>query len=112
MTKYKPSKLTIRPRPNAENYVTNGSNVEILLDGQPLPGLFAVHFDLNARETLKVSLEMYVQLDVEANVELQESDPSPVGKVPGESKIVTKYLLSSYSPVFADTEAVTPIEQK
>jgi len=76
------SVLEIHNRPGAENQLTCGNNVEVLLDGKPIPGLFGASFQIVRCDLAKVTLELWANIKVDVNVkpeivEYQRGIPVP-----------------------------------
>lgn len=101
-SKSKVSKITIRNRPGAEGAITVGANTEILLDGKRLGGASFVKFEVHARKVAKVTIEMYAEVEVEANVPLQIVKEVDTGNVSAKGKTVVRRTLSSYTPTAID----------
>jgi len=62
------SKLEIRNKPGCEDQLTRGGNVEVLLDGEPIPGLFGVSFQIFACDFAKVKLELWANVKADLNI--------------------------------------------
>jgi hypothetical protein len=65
--------------------VTSGANVDVTLDGKKLNNLSFLKMEIHARKLAKVTMEMYVELDVE----IEPGDPDiTVKKVSGWKSIL------------------------
>lgn len=91
------SKLVIRNCPGSEGQLSKGANMEVLLDGKPIKGATFVKFEVKAAKLAKVVIELYAEVEIEAEVELVK--PKKV-KTVGQSngKTVAIYELGNYSP--------------
>jgi len=69
MSQSKVSKITIRNRPGTEGELTRGSNTQLLLDGKPINSAHFVKFEIKSTKLAKVTIELYAEVEVEANVE-------------------------------------------
>ena len=105
MSQSKPSKLSIRNRAGAEDALSVGANMIVLLDGVPVKGCTFVKFEVKAKGLAKVYLEMYATVEVDANVEVQQVGMKDTGFTEN-GKLVALHQLGNYSPA----KIVTKVE--
>lgn len=99
----KVNKITIRNRPGAEGKLTVGANTQILFNDQPIGGACFVKFEVHARKVAKVTIEMFAEVEIEANVEeLQVVKEKDTGAITSKGKALVRRTLSSYAPVAID----------
>ncbi len=67
--------VTIRKKAGVKNLMT-GMNTEVLLDGVPLLGATAVYFHVNAREPARVTIEMFADVEIEGEMEVDKVEPA------------------------------------
>ena len=99
MSETKPSrakahKIEVRRRPGSEGTIQTGATTQIYLDGKLLGGAYFFKFEVHARKVAKVTIEMFAEVEIDAEVALNE--PAPKDK---KGKKLAPFVLSSYSPV-------------
>jgi len=87
--------LVIQPRRGAAG-ISTGANTLVTLDGKPLGGCYEITYECNAKEVARVTLKMYAQVIVKANVKLRKK-VRPTNMIAG-GKHLAIYTLSNYSP--------------
>lgn len=90
-------KVQIKNRKHAEDKISVGANMEVLIDGQPLRGVTFFKFEVKAKGIAKVMLEMYAEVEIDANVELNHKSMEPTDLTMGK-KSVALYQLGNYNP--------------
>jgi hypothetical protein len=95
MSQTKPHKITVRNREGQEDLTTKGTNVQVLLDGEPLKFCKYFKFEVVAGGMARVTLEMYAAVELDIVSELEKSEPKPVE---GQDKWAI-YELSSPFPI-------------
>lgn len=103
-TKSKAHKIQIRNRKGAEDRISSGANMEVILDGHRLGGASFVKFEVSAKKVAKVLIELYAEVEVEANILLGEPELLKVTGLSQNGKPVARYAISSYAPVGMDTK--------
>lgn len=91
-------KLVIRNKPGTEGRVTTGANVSIELDGQKIPMLSFLKFELKPTKVAKVTMEMYVELDAEVVIEDLKTVDSEQTDFNINNRVVEIRTLSNLSP--------------
>lgn len=85
------SKLTVRNK--APGTISTGANTEVLLDGKPLKGVSFLKIEIKPKNVTKVTMEMYCEVEVEADVDLQKTWVNPDEEIKIGDAI---YVLSKY----------------
>lgn len=98
MSQSKVQKITIRNRPGTEGKCTSGMNTQVLLDGVPIRGACFVKFEVHAAKTAKVTIEMYAEVELEADVELERHEKESTKLLNAKGKPLNLYTLSSPYP--------------
>jgi hypothetical protein len=98
MSQSKVQKITIRNRPGAEGKTTCGSNTQVLLDGVPIRGASFVKFEVHAAKMAKVTIEMFAEVELEIEAELEKHEKESTKLVNAKGKPIGIYTLSSYFP--------------
>lgn len=62
------SKILIRNIKGAEDRVSSGANMEILIDGKVVEGVTFAKFEVKAGGVAKIELEMFASVEVDANI--------------------------------------------
>lgn len=94
-------KLQIRNKQEADGKISVGANMEVLLDGAPLKGVSFFKFEVKARGVSKILLEMYADVEIDANVEFtsKNMEPTDLTLKEGQSiKAVSLYQIGNYEP--------------
>jgi hypothetical protein len=65
------SKLCIKNR--APGTISTGANTEVTLDGQRVPGISFLKLEFKPKNIVKVTMEMYCEVEVEADVQLEQT---------------------------------------
>lgn len=73
-----------------------GANMEVLLDGKPMPFVTSVSFQVSAKNVAKVKLEMYAEVEIEGNFSFKKKKKSRVVKSGGKTLVL--HELGSYVP--------------
>lgn len=60
-------KITVKQKEGSEGRPMAGANCQVLLDNKPLPGVYAVKFEVEAKGIAKVHLSMYGEFEIEGN---------------------------------------------
>lgn len=103
MSQSKPHKVQIRNRPGAEGKLSAGANMEVLLDGKRLGGATFVKFEVSTKKIAKVMIELYAEVEIDANLELGEKTlKEETNLTTSNGKPLARYTISSYSPVAID----------
>lgn len=102
-TKIKLHKLEIRQKPETkEDKMMIGANTEVFLDGQPLRGVSFLKFEIKSAAVVKVMIEMFADLEVEAMMALPHKELKGTGfkhiDIQGKEKGLAVYELGSYEP--------------
>jgi hypothetical protein len=95
----KVQKITVRNRPGAEGQLTVGANTQVLLDGVPIRGASFIKIEIGAKKMAKVNIELFAEVEIEANVEL---NPPKVKKIVGKTtqgKPLAIHTMTNYEPV-------------
>jgi hypothetical protein len=66
MSNFKPVKITVRNKPNANGKISVGANTEVLLDGKPLVGVTSFSYTVEAAGLARATIEFLGDLDIEA----------------------------------------------
>jgi hypothetical protein len=90
-------KIEVRRRPGSEGTLQTGATTQVFLDGKLLAGAYFFKFEVHSRKVAKVTIEMFAEVDVDAEVHLGE----PVLKNK-KGKKYAPYVLSSYGPADPD----------
>ena len=93
--KRKVPQLVIQPRRGATG-ISTGANTLVYLDGKRLGSCYSVTYECDAKSIAYVTLKMYAQVTVKANVRLRKT-AKPTNLV-GAGKHLAIYTLSNYSP--------------
>jgi hypothetical protein len=88
------SKLCIKNR--APGTISTGANTEVTLDGQPVRGVTFLKIEVKPKNILKVTMEMYCEVEVEADVQLEQTTINPDEEVKIGDAI---YVLGKYETV-------------
>jgi hypothetical protein len=99
MSQSKFNKITIRNKLGAEDQTSKGANMEILLDGKKLDGAYFAKFEVHARKVAKVTIEMYAEVEIEANVETETNRRESDELVHLDGRPMGIHAISNYSPV-------------
>lgn len=84
-TKY--PKLSIRNKNPGS--ISVGANTEVTIDGKKLPNLSFIKIEIGSRKVAKVTMEMYVDVDVE----IEPGDPTiTIKKVQGWHQVLGSYV--------------------
>jgi hypothetical protein len=75
-------KLTIKNKEGNETKLTTGANVMLELDDKPLKGVKFLKLELKAANVAKVLMEMYVNLNVDINVQDKVISPIVIDRKP------------------------------
>lgn len=97
MSQTKMQKLSIRNRKDEEGKLSKGANMIVELDGVPVRGATFVKFEVKAGGIAKVMIEMFAEVEVEANVELNNEVTSGLG-LECQGKAVILKQIGSYLP--------------
>lgn len=92
-------KIAVRKKPGTEGKISAGANTEIYLDGKLLAGAYFMKFEVHARKIAKVTIEMYAEVEIDAELEL--GAPSLITE---SGKKLAPYKLSSFSPIVSVKE--------
>lgn len=101
MSQSKCNKITIRNRPGTEGHVSKGGNMQVLLDGKPIGGAYFVKFEVHAKKVAKVTIEMYAEVELEADFELENTEKESKDLVDLRGRPVNLYGLQSLFPIGA-----------
>lgn len=91
-----PQKLVIRNK--APGTISSGANTEVLLDGKPVRGVSFIKVEVKPKKLTKVVLEMYCEVEVEADVELEPipEDTQDLMKIGKHIYTVGKYETTGF----------------
>lgn len=96
-------KITIRNRDGAEDKLSVGANMQVLLDGEPIRGATFVKFEVHSKKVAKVTIELYAEVEIDANVfEPQVIKVKETNSRTLDGKALARHTLSSYEPVAID----------
>lgn len=59
------NKITIRQKEGSGDTLMTGASTEVLLNGKPIPGLYSIKFEVEAKGVAKVHMSMYGSFDIE-----------------------------------------------
>lgn len=90
-------KIQIRNRAGAEGQLSTGGNVELLLDGKHLGSAYFCKFEVHSRKIAKVIIEMYAEIDIDANLSIDTTNVEETDLVL-HGKPLAIHTLSSYGP--------------
>lgn len=90
-------KIQIRNRAGHDGKISVGANMEVLLDGKPLKGVTFFKFEVKTKAIAKVMLEMYAEVDIDANFVIAHNSMEPTDLTINK-KSVALYQLGSYEP--------------
>lgn len=92
--------LKVRQRTSAQSKVATGANVEIFLDDKKLNNISFLKIDLKAAKVAKVTMEMYVQLDVDLPInEMIEQKIASVEGYTMDGKPLAIKTIGNYEPI-------------
>lgn len=101
-TKPRYPKIQVRNRKGAEGKLSVGANMEVLLDGKPLGSANFFKFEVHSRKIAKVTIELYAEVEIDANLPLTLTKVEDTGRKASSGKLVERHTLSSYAPVAID----------
>jgi hypothetical protein len=87
--------LVIQPRRGATG-ISTGANTLVTLDGKRLGSCYSVTYECDAKSIAYVTLKMYAQVTVKANVRLRKS-ARPTNLI-AQGKHLAIYTLSNHAP--------------
>jgi hypothetical protein len=92
------NKIRVCNRPGSEDRLTVGANTQILLNDNPVEGVSFFKFEVKATKMAKVTMEMYAEVDIDINAELELVSSEPTEYSIGDKKL-DLHTLSNYGPV-------------
>lgn len=98
MSQSKIPKITVRNREGAEGKISTGANTEVLLDGKRLGSAYFVKFEVHAKKIAKVTIEMYAEIELEANLPLESKTKESPRLTNLKGKPIGIHTLSNYEP--------------
>lgn len=99
MSQTKFPKLTVKNRPNAEGKISVGANVDVRLDDKPLGNLSFLKIEIKAARIAKVTMEMYVEVDVDINTPPLQVIKEEETEYELNGKPLVMKTLGNYTPV-------------
>lgn len=95
-------KLTVKNKNPGS--ISTGANTQVELDGQPLKGVRFLKIECKPASVVKVTMELYAEVEVEADVALQHTAINPDEEIKIGDAI---YVLGKY-----ETAGVPEIKKK
>lgn len=93
----KAHKIQVKRKPGSEGTVQTGATTLLYLDGKLLGGAKSFKFEVDCRSVAKATIELYADVEIDADVPLSPPVVSDVLYM-DNNRAITMSTISSYSP--------------